>query len=116
MRTRGDTLMYGSFAVAGLLVLLLAVFNDAGGRRAVLVSATIALFVQMMAFMLARFAAPGNVMKAWVVGAGLRMVTLLVYALVLVRALGLPAVPALLSLAALFFVTTILESLLLTSS
>jgi hypothetical protein len=34
---------------------------------------------------------------------------------VLVKPLGLPAMPALMSLVSLFFVTTVLESLLLTS-
>lgn len=116
MRTRGRTLLLGSWAVAGVLLLLLMVFRGPGGRRAVLVSATIALFVQAMAFMLARFAAPGNVMKAWVAGAGLRFATLVIYALFLVKPLGLPAVPALMSLVSLLFVTTVLESLLLTSS
>jgi hypothetical protein len=38
-----------------------------------------------------------------------------VYALVIIKPLGLPAVPALMSLVSLFFVTTVLESLLLTS-
>ena len=108
--------MYGSAAVGLTLLLLLAVFGDAAGRRAVLVSATLALFVQVMAFMLARFAAPGNMLKAWFAGAGLRFATLLVYALLLIKPLGLPAVPALMSLVALLFVTTVLESLLLTSS
>ena len=116
MRSRGQTLVIGSWAVALTLMLLLGVFRGPGGRRAVLVSATIALFVQVMAFMLARFAAPGNIMKAWIAGAGLRFVTLVVYALFLVKPLGLPAVPALLSLVTLLFVTTVLESLLLTSS
>lgn len=116
MRTRGHTLLVGSWAVAGVLLLLLLAFRGPGGRRAVLVSATIALFVQLVAFMLARFAAPGNVMKAWIVGAGLRFATLVLYALFLVKPLGLPAVPALMSLVSLFFVTTVLESLLLTSS
>jgi hypothetical protein len=98
-----------------LVALLLAVFRGPGGRRAVLVSLAIALVVQVVAFALARLAAPGNVLKAWGVGTVLRFVTLVVYALVLIKPLGLPAVPALMSLVSLFFVTTVLESLLLTS-
>jgi hypothetical protein len=43
------------------------------------------------------------------------MLTLVVYALVLLEPLGLTPVAALLSLASLFFVTTVLESWLLTS-
>ena len=116
MRTRRQTLLLGSIVVSGVLLVLLMVFRGPGGRRAVVVSATIALFVQAMAFMLARFSAPGNVMKAWIAGAGLRFATLVLYALFLVKPLGLPAVPALMSLVTLFFVTTVLESLLLTSS
>ncbi len=38
------------------------------------------------------------------------MVTLVLYALVALRPLGLPAAPALLSLATFFFVTTLAES------
>ena len=80
-----------------------------------LVSGVIALVVQGVAFTIARLASPGNVFTAWGVGSALRFVVLVVYALAIVNPLGLPAVPALLSLAALFFVSTILESLLLTS-
>lgn len=115
MSPRGRTLLYGWLALAALLALLLVVFSGPGGRRAVLVSAAIALVVQGMAFTLARLAAPGNVFKAWGAGTVLRFVTLVVYALVIIRPFGLPAVPALMSLASLFFVTTVLESLLLTS-
>jgi len=71
--------------------------------------------VQAVSFTLARLAARGNVLKAWGVGSALRLLTLVVYALVLVRPLGLPPVAALVSLASLFFVTTVLESLLLSS-
>jgi hypothetical protein len=115
VRSRRETLWYGAAAVLLLLVLLLAVFGGPGGRRAVLVSAAVALMVQGVAFTLARLAAPSNVLKAWGAGTVLRLVVLLVYALVLVKPLGLPAMPALMSLVSLFFVTTVLESLLLTS-
>lgn len=80
-----------------------------------LVSGVIALIVQGVAFTLTRLASPGNVFKAWGVGSVLRFAVLVVYALALVNPLGLSAVPALVSLAALFFVSTVLESLLLTS-
>ena len=105
----------GSLGVAALLVVLLAVFHGPGETRAVLVSAAVALLVQAVSFTLARLAARGNVFKAWGAGSALRLITLVLYALVLVRPLGLPPVAALVSLAALFFVTTVLESLLLSS-
>ena len=98
-----------------MLALLLGIFSGPGGRRAVLVSAGITLAVQAVAFALAKLAAPEKMMTAWGVGTLLRFGTLMVYALVLIKPLGLPVVPALMSLASLLFVTTVLESLLLTS-
>ncbi len=115
MSTKRRTAVYGGLVLSALLALLLAVFTGPGGRRAVLVSALVALMVQAVAFTLARLAARGNLFKAWGAGTVLRFVALLVYALVLLEPLGLPATPALLSLASLFVVTTVLESLLLTS-
>ena len=105
----------GWLGVVAVLVVLLAVFRGPREHQAVLVSAVIAFLVQAVSFTLARLAARGNVLKAWGVGAALRLVTLVLYALVLVRPLGLPPVAALVSLASLFFVTTVLESLLLSS-
>lgn len=115
MRSRPRTLAYGAVGLTVLVALLFAMFDGPGGRRAVLVSVAIALVVQTVTFTLARLAAPGNVLKAWGAGTVLRFLTLVVYALVLIKPLGLPAVPALMSLVSLFFVTTVLESLLLTS-
>ena len=115
MRSARQTTAYGVAAMAVVVALLLVVFRGPGGRRAVMVSALVTLMVQAVSFGFARLAAPGNVLKAWSAGAVLRLVTLVVYALVLIKPLGLPAVPALMSLASLFFITTVLESLLLTS-
>jgi hypothetical protein len=89
---------------------LLLVFRGPGGRAAVLTSAAVALAVQALSFVAARAAAPGRVLAVWVGGAAARMVTLVLYALVALRPLGLPAAPALLSLATFFFVTTLAES------
>jgi hypothetical protein len=115
VRSSSRTLAYGALGLVAVLALLLAIFSGPGGRRAVLVSAGITLAVQAVAFALARLAAPEKQLKAWAVGTVLRFVTLVVYALVLIKPLGLPAVPALMSLVSLLFVTTVLESLLLTS-
>jgi hypothetical protein len=101
------------WAVAATAVtagVLLLVFRGAGGRQAVLTSAGVALVVQALSFLAARAAAPGRVLAVWVGGAAARMVTLVLYALVALRPLGLPAAPALLSLATFFFVTTLAES------
>jgi hypothetical protein len=89
---------------------LLLVFRGPGGRAAVFTSAGVALVVQALSFLAARAAAPGRILAVWVGGAAARMVTLVLYALVALRPLGLPATPALLSLATFFFVTTLAES------
>jgi hypothetical protein len=89
---------------------LLLVFRGPGARRAVLTSAGIALVVQALGFLAARAAAPGRVLAVWVGGAAARMLVLVFYALVALRPLGLPAAPALLSLATFFFATTLAES------
>ncbi len=55
---------------------------------------------------------PGS-LTGWGLGALLRLIALVVYGFVADRVLGLPLAPALLSLAAFFFITTLIESLLL---
>jgi hypothetical protein len=115
VKSPAATVGLGLAGLAGTVGLLMVVFHDPRGRHAVLVSAAIAAGVQAIAFGVTRLASPGRVFKVWAGGAVLRMVTLVVYALVLLKPLGLPPVAALLSLAAMFFVTTVLESWLLTS-
>jgi hypothetical protein len=115
MKSATATVGLGLAALVATSGLLMLVFHDPAGRHAVLVSAAIAAAVQVLAFGVARMASPGKVFKVWAGGAVLRMLALVVYALVLVKPLGLSPVAALLSLATLFFVTTVLESWLLTS-
>ncbi len=99
----------------GTVGLLLVVFRGDGERRAVLVSATVALAVQSVALAAARFAPPGRQFMVWTAGAALRLVSLILYALLVVKQFGFPPVAALISLASLLFITTVSESLLLTS-
>jgi len=115
MKSAATTASVGVVALAVVSGLLMLVFRDTAGRRAVLWSAALAVGVQVVSFCAARLAPPDKVFKAWAGGAVLRMLALVVYALVLVKPLGLPPLAALLSLAALLFVTTVLESWLLTS-
>ena len=115
MKSPRTAVAAGLGALVLMVAILMAVFNDPRGRRAVLWSAGIALVVQVVAFALARRSSPQGVFKAVGAGAVLRALALVLYALVFLRPLGLPPVPALLSLAVLFFVTTVLESWLLTS-
>ncbi|MCY7378432.1 MAG: hypothetical protein LH467_03720 [Gemmatimonadaceae bacterium] len=115
MRAATTTASIGLVALAVTTGLLALVFRDEAGRRAVLWSAGIAAAVQVVAFGAARLAPPAKVFKVWAGGAALRMLTLVVHALLLLKPLGLQPMAALLSLAALLFVTTVLESWLLTS-
>jgi len=81
--------------------------------RAVWTSPAITFVVQLGTFGLARGAQRTNVMAGWGAGMVIRFLALAVYALLVVRRLGLAPAPALLSLAAFLFVSTIVEPVLL---
>lgn len=89
------------------------VYDTTDDRRAVLVSSVVALVVQIVAFVVARLLARGgNGVAGWTLGAGLCLVSLVIYGFVC-RAVGLPANAALLSLATFFFLTELIEPPLL---
>jgi hypothetical protein len=89
------------------------VWSTPAEERAIWLSAAIAFVVQMLAFGVASVVRREQVMVGWGLGALMRLVTLSVYALVFVNALGLPATAALVSLAVFFFLSTLVEPLLL---
>ena len=109
------------FAALSLAVIAAAawvmtfVFQAPGSGAAIWTSAVVAFAVQVIAFAIVKLSAKTNVMAGWGVGAIIRFLVLGVYALVFVKALGLPSAAALVSLAAFFFVSTLLEPLLLKS-
>ncbi|MDF1501432.1 hypothetical protein [Roseisolibacter sp. H3M3-2] len=109
--------LFTAITVAVILVggwVLTLVYPGADARRAVVASAGVAFVVQLVAFAVARRAAVRkNPVAGWGLGALLRMGVFAVYALVVVRALGLASVPAMISLAVFFFVSTLVEPLLL---
>ena len=100
---------------AGAALVLGVAFDGPAEHRAVWLSAGVAYAVQLMAFALARFLRRDNVMLGWGMGVLMRLVTLVVFALVFVKALGLPPSAALISLVIYFFVTTLVEPLFLAS-
>jgi hypothetical protein len=110
---------FGLF-VASLVVIVLGagwvmslVWTTPEADHAVTVSACVAVVVQLIGFALLRLTARPHRIAAWGLGALIRFLVLGVYALVIVKALGLAAGPALLSLAVFFFLSTLVEPLLL---
>lgn len=89
-------------------------FKTPEARQAILVSGVIAFIVQMIAFAIAKQVGKDQIFLGWGIGSLLRLLTLAVYAMLVVKALCLPASAALLSMATFFFVAIIVEPLLLT--
>lgn len=82
--------------------------------RAIWMSVGVALVVQVLALLVGRSFGKDRILIGWGMGALLRLVAVLVYAFAIIPALSLPLAPALLSLVAILFVTTLFEPFLLT--
>lgn len=110
---------FGLFVAAALAIVLLAgwaltfLWPDAGAAHAIRVSAAVAVAVQLFAFGILRLAGRKNAIAAWGLGTLLRFAVFVLYAFVFIKALGLVATPALVSLALFFFLSTLVEPLLL---
>ncbi|MGQ0640997.1 MAG: hypothetical protein ACT4P6_09560 [Gemmatimonadaceae bacterium] len=90
--------------------LLLGVFSE---PRAVWTSAVLATVTQIASFGIARrYAATGDVIKGWGIGALVRVIVLVLYGLSSAR-LQLPLGPALMSFAAFVFASMLIEPLFL---
>ena len=100
--------------VVGLLLAM--AWDGAAERRAIVISACIALPLQVATFAGVRSVSRQHVISAWMGGTLVRFVALVVYGFVVVKALGLPSGPALLSFAAFLFALTFIEPLLLNRS
>lgn len=103
----------GVVAVVGALLTL--VFRGPDDRTAILVSAVVAVVVQLAAFAVSRAAGKVNVSARMGAGAMIRLFSLIAYALVVIYVAKLPASPALVSLALFFFLSTLSETLLIRS-
>jgi hypothetical protein len=97
--------------IAGALLSL--VFRGPGGMLAVWISAAVALVVQLAAFAAGRTIGRGNLVAKMGTGALLRFLALVVYALLTATVLHLSLAPALISIATFFFLTTLVEPLLI---
>lgn len=101
----------GVVLVVGALLSL--AFRGPGDLGAIWLSGAIALAVQLVAFPLGRLAGTNNLMARMGTGALLRLFTVIVYAFVAAKLLAVPLVAALVSLAAFFFLSTLIEPLLI---
>ena len=110
---------FAIFAPVSLVLIALAawlltfVFPMASDRRAIEFSALVAYVVQLASFTIARAFAVTNVIAGWGLGMLIRFAVLVIYAFAGVKMLGLPVSAALVSLAAFFFVSTLIEPVLL---
>ena len=103
-----------SLAVIALIALVMSmVWSDGRSRSAVYASAGLAFVTQMFSFAIARSGAPANMMAGWGLGILLRFVVLVGWGLAAPRAFGFPLMPALVALAACFFVTSVVEPIFL---
>jgi hypothetical protein len=104
-------LTIGVVLVVGALLAL--VFRGPNDLTAIGISGIVAIVIQLAAFSLSRVAGQGNLMARMGTGALLRLFALVAYAMIVVFVLKLPAVAALVSLAAFFFLSTLIEPLLI---
>ena len=84
-----------------------------GVATAVWTSAAVATVVQIVSFSITLVTQPGNVVAGWGYGMLVRFLVLVLYGTVGAKALGLATEPALLSLAAFLFLTTLVEPVFL---
>ena len=101
----------GLALVAGALLSM--VFRGPGDRPAVWLSAAVAVGVQLVAFWLSHAAGRISLVARMGTGALVRFVAVVAYALLVGLALKLPLVAALVSLVTFFFLSTLLEPLLI---
>lgn len=97
-------------------LLLTRAFHGPGDTTAIWVSAAVAVVVQLTAFAIGRIVGRGgNLVGRMGSGALLRFFAIVAYAVVVALVVRLPVVSALLSLFVFFFLSTLLEPLLIKS-
>jgi hypothetical protein len=108
--------IFGFAAASGALIALIATlsvlaFPGAETQRAIITSAGVAFVTQAISFGIVLLLAPANVFAGWGAGLLVRVITFAIHGFLGVRILGLPADVSLISLAAFFFATTLIEPL-----
>jgi hypothetical protein len=100
-------------AGVGLVGLVAWAFTDQAGRQTVLASGALAVVVQALAFFIARSISGKQMWLGWGLGSLLRLMSLVLYAVVVAKLWRAPITPALLSFAGMLFVTTVVEPIFL---
>jgi uncharacterized protein YybS (DUF2232 family) len=108
------------YAVASALLLavlgvVLVLAYGADVQRAIVWSALVSFVTQLVGFAIVRRMAKQNVIAGWGLGAILRFVVFVIWALVCIKSLGLPSAAAMVSLAVFLFASTLVEPLFLQS-
>lgn len=109
----------GLFAVAQAVLLVVVgavlhmMYKTPGDLSAITTAAWVALGVQLLTFSIVRLVSREQVIAAWGLGVLVRFAVVALWAFVLIPALALPATPALISLVAFLFVSTVVEPLFL---
>lgn len=106
----------GAVVTLVVAMLLAMAYGSAEERRAIVVSACVALPLQLATFAGVRSVRRDNVIAAWTGGTLVRFVALVIYGFFVVKALALPSGAALVSFAAFLFALTLIEPLLLNRS
>lgn len=108
-------MLYASSCIIAVALLGAIVwsFLEAAAREAMVVSAGVAVAVQVVSFTVARLLLRKNVMLGWGLGSVLRLVVLVVFAVITARTARATMTPALLSFVGFLFVTTVIEPIFL---
>lgn len=109
----GFSAAQGTIVVVSAFVMQRFVWTDAAGAEAVRASAWLAVIVQTFTFAIARLVARQQVIAGWGLGVLLRFASVAFWAFLGIKALGLAAGPALMSLVVFYFVSTLVEPLFL---
>lgn len=100
-------------AIVLLAAIFSALYGGAADRRAVWVSAGVAVAIQLAAFGVVLANSKQSVIVGWGVGVGVRFAAFVLWGFAGVSQLGLPQGAALMSMASFLFVTTVIEPLFL---
>lgn len=107
------TVVQVALVALAAVVMTRLVWTDPDAVRAVTLAAWLAIGVQTVGFVIARLVARQQLLAGWGLGVLLRFATIAGWAFLIVPALGLPSIPALLSLCVFYFASTLVEPLFL---